>query len=725
MEYSKRYVYEENMEDTTRICVDNLLETLQEKGIFGLLYEEFDVVEEFPLIAYDETTVDVAEKLGTVLRFKYKNEYIYMALDASEGKMYFVTYAGRIEDFYNDKYEYNVKIMNDLWLTKVNDVSVEGFVLFTGFPNLQHNKVLDIYFDNKTESFSSLDKNFAIDVHEFDETWNDSVINGGDNYYDKNTDLIHAYGNNPFPLASGLIAYKYARTVRGIDEYDLMTGAEPAISTIIDPGNKKAFLMVPSLKTNGLYTKSISQIRTQEFLTNYMARYLHERDKVDDWVDEAEAGSYQYSMTLAYYTNGWTMFKYDDNTYKAAKLNNIKIEYVYSGAVEHLAMKKVESLKKMADAMLDEGLSISKVEEKVVEKIRDFTNEINNQISVQVKAMKSTFTQEIMIKNNQISSVVSPDDHEFKFERFLGADDVFINNKPTGPVQNHAILFEDTFKNVYQRMQDEYFADMDMEALPATIYCPYLKETRVDVIDRVAKIYVSSDMSTSVEMLRNDRIGISAMGDMLSDDGNLVIGSKVMSAGDAFTKRMKIQYFGVRRIKGVFHNIYKISTFKQMTEEAKEAYLELMKVFNQSMSSQTGYDYETAKASAHEKHGISGGSVNIDPPEMIASQPMFIANTGSKIMVSLDGESFVDAPVVSDGSYLTARLFMNDKARFLSTLRNMVNADVNNISYPLHQDDVLVNNDVYSIGVKEIAIDYNGVEENGTVDISILLKVSN
>jgi len=724
MRYSKRYVYETNMEDTTRICVDNLLETLQEKGIFGLLYEEFDVIEQFPLIAYDETTVETHESISTILRFKYKNEYIYMALDAANGKMYFVTYAGRISDYYSEKYDYNVKIMNDLWLTKANDVSVEGFVLFTGFPNLQHNKVLDIYFDNKTESFSSLDKNFAIDVHEFDATWNDAIVNGGQPSYNRNTDLIHAYGNNPFPLVSGLISYQYLKTEKEIDYFNLDTNAEPAITTIIDPEERKAYLMVPAIKTNAMYVQSISPIRVNDFLTNYMARWMEDQVSADKWVDEAEAGSYQYTMKLAYYSNGWTLYKSDDDTYSSAKLNPVKIEYIYSGAIEHLAMKKVEPLKTIVTSMRDEGMPKKDIEREVLDRIGDYSIEIIDQIRVQAKSMKSSFTQEIMTKNNQVSSIVPADSPKFKFDRFMGADNIFINNKPTGPVQNHAILFEDTFKNIYQKMQDEYFRDMDMEALPATVYCPYIRAMTISRVGETLQIEVGADMSTSIEMLKNDRVGVSFIGDMLEDNGQLKLGSTLMSSDEAYEKVLDVQYFGIKKLSGVFMNIFKLTTKKVMTDAAKEAYLEMFKTFNRTVENQTGYDYEASKEETHERSGISDSGAQIDPPDMPSSQPIYVANADGKLMVSLDGNSFVDAPIGAEGIYLTGRMFLNDKPRFLSMLRGMVNSDVNNVRYTLHSDDELVEKDIYSVGIKEIFIDHDDVVAKGYVDIILRMFVA-
>ena len=724
MKYSRRYVYETNMEDETRICVDNIFETVQEKGIFGLLYEEFEVVENYPVMAYDEVQVNVIKKLGTVIKFKYKNEYIYMLLDIPNNKMYFVSYAGKISDYYNEKYDYNVKIMNDMWLTKANDINEEGFILFTGFPNLQHNKVIDIYFDNSVESFSDLEKNFTINVNEFDGFYEDSVMHPTENSYDRNTDLLHAYGNNPMPLVTGLISYEFFKKINNVNYYDLDTSAEPMVSTMIDPIKRSAYLMVPSIKTNSLRSKTVSPIRINEFLTNYMARWFDHPDKVSDWVKESEAGSYLYQVMMAYFSNGWTILKTNQDTYETVKLNPVRLQYRYSGAIEHLCIKAAKNLEKTA-AELVNGLSENKAKKKIVGMIKDKTVELAAQIETQIKAISMTFTQEIMAKNNQIVSVVDADTPRFEFKRFLNADNIYVNNEPTGPVMNHALLFEDTFSDIYQKMKSEYFDDMGADILPAEAYCPYIRTSIINKSDDITHIKVVADVSNSIEVLQNETIGLSVLGDIISHDAKITVAGTEFPVDEAYEKALKVSYYGVRTVNGEELNIFQINTVTRMTDAVRDAYIKEFKAFSAKASNESGLNYDDVKSKVFEQNGIQNKPITLDAPEVPSGQTLYVANRENKVMVSLDGISFMDAPLGGDGIELSGRVIVRDKIRFLSMLRTIINADVNLTTYSLAYTGMHNTDDVYSVGIRDIWINHKDVLTKGTVRVIVKLYVDN
>ena len=724
MEYSKRYIYETNMQDNTRICVDNLFETLQEKGIFGLLYEEFDVVENYPLMAYDEVQTDVVKRLGTVIKFKYKNEYIYMMLDIANNKMYFASYAGRIEDYVNEKYGYKVKVMNDMWLTKANDINQEGFVLFTGFPNLQHNKVIDVYFDNTAESFSDLDKNFTIEVNEFDGFYRDSVMHPNENSYDRNTDLIHAYGNNPFPLVSGLVAYEFFETRRKVDYYRLDTHAEPMISTMVDPLERTAFLMVPTIKTNGLQTKSVSPIRISEFLTNYMARWFKDPATVVEWIAEAEAGGYMYQVLMAYFSNGWTILKKDNDTYEAVKLNPVRLQYRYGGAVEHLCIKAAEGLVTMAEELVSQ-LGVKKAKKEIADRIADKSVELTAQVQAQIKAISMTFVQEIMAKNNQIVSVIDTETPRFEFKRFLDADNIYVNNAPTGPVLNHALLFEDTFHMMQQKMKEEYFDNMGADVMPSEAYCPYIRSMEVIKSAETTHLKVSSDVSNSIEVLQNETIGVSILGDIISSDATVTVAGSVFPVDEAYEKALRLSYFGIRTIDGNDLNIFKLTTITRMTDAVRDAYIEEFTKFSKKMSEESGFDFDSAREEVYAKNGIANAPITLESPEMPSGQPLYIANRENKLMVSLDGLTFMDAPLGSDGVEISGRITIHDKVRFLSMLRTLINSDINMVTYPLLYNGIHNTDDVYSVGIRDIWIDHKDVLSKGTVNVVAKLFVDN
>ena len=741
MDYSRKYVYETNMEDDTRICVDNLFENLQEKGIFGLLYDEYHSVENFPLMAYDETTVQVEKKLTTVVVFKYNNEYIYMSLDIPNNKMYFVTYAGSIIDHPNTEYGYNVKVMNDLWMTKANDISQEGFVLFTGFENLSANKVLDIYFDNTIESFSDLEKSFEIEVTEFDGFFQDAIFTPEQNSYDRNTDFIHVYGNNPFALATGALTYKQRKQQYGpglefheliagpvkVEKilYDLEAASEPMMSTIIDPLKEKAYLSVPSVKMSGSRTEYVSDINAAQFINDYMKIWFDTTEydgenaeslpSVDDWVKASEAGDYAYEIVMAYYSNGWTLIKTDDDTYECVKLNPTKTLYKLSGGVEILCLAEAKTLVEVASNLLEQK-TVTEVKDEMAPKIVDAIVRVLGQIDAQKKSMAGAFTKEILRKHTQVASVVDPSSARFVFNRFQGADDIFINNEPTGPILNHAIMYEDVFTKLQQQFKDVYLDQSGTDIYPTEVYSPYMSRMEVTRTDDTAKLVVTADLSNSIEVLKNATLGLKTRGDTIDKDGTITVLGQVYASKDAYIKYMELSYFGNKLIAGERLDIFRITQFTQMSEELKDAYVS--KFETEALKTVAGgQSYKDTLAEVKRKAGISTGEIEFESPKVPDGTPLYIAYRDNKVMVSVDGESFTNAPLGSDGVSLSARVQIFDRVRFLSALRTMINEGVNRTEFPLRASDAHDKDDLYSVGVNEIRIDHTNFIETGYVNV--------
>lgn len=721
MEYSKQYIYETNMQDETRICIDNLLVNLQNQGVFGLLYEDMDIIESFPMISYDPATVSVEETLGTTLLFKYKNEYIYMFLQ--DDRMNFLSYAGRISNYGNSKYGYNIKVMNDMWLSKTSYISQENFVLFTGFPNLQHNKVIDVYFDNTTESFSDLDKEFAIDVNEFDSFYTESVAHPDTTDHNPNIDLIHAYGNNPFALTTGLITYEFDKIIKEVPWFKLGTNAEPMITSLVDPENKRLYLMVPSIKVNSSHTTSVSDIRVGDFINNYIVRYLEDPGTVDEWVEEAEYGGFIYSAIFAYYSNGWTILKDSEDKYLCVQANPQRLLYKFSGAIEHLALVESKIIVEMIEDMKDAGASNSSIQEMYIEQMNSRTAKVVARIQTGLQAIHATFTQETIKKSSYIVSVLDHNNPRFEFDRFKEADNIFINNTPTGPAQNHAFLYEDTFVNVFQSFKDEYLSSMDIDVLPVNVYCPYLNKYRIIRTDAAIKIDVQSDISNSIAVLKNDTLGVSILGDTLSADGTITIGDSNFTVEDAYDKHIDIQYFGIKNILNRDMSLFKITEYTTMSEAVKAAYLAKFTAFNEGICGEMDIDYDTELQRVLSENNISASSLELSSPIVPGGQPLYIAVLGTKVMTSLDAESFIDAPLGDSGVEISARITLEDKTRFLGNLQNMINANINNISYTLYHAGVHNEDDVYNVSIQTVWINTKTMIEDGYADTTVLFKV--
>ena len=637
--------------------------------------------------------------------------------------MHFLSYAGRINNYSNSKYGYNVKIMNDMWLSKTSFISQENFVLFTGFPNLQHNKVIDVYFDNTTESFSDLDKEFAIDVNEFDAFYDDAVSHPDTLDHTPNVDLIHAYGNNPFALTTGLITYEFDKMIKRVPWFKLATNAEPMISSLLDPLNKRLYLMVPSIKVNSSHTADVSAIRIWEFIHNYVVRYLENPEDLDKWVEEAEYGGFAYTAVFAYYSNGWTILKDSPDKYLCLQANPQRLLYQFSGAIEHLALVESEAIVDMIEAMRDAGGAEDDIQDTYLEQIATRTAKVTARIQTGLQAINSSFTHETIKKSSYIVSVLDHEKPRFEFDRFQGADNIFINNTPTGPVQNQAFLYEDTFVNVFQKFKDEYLASLDVDVLPVNVYCPYLSKYTITRTDGAIKIDVESDVSNSIAVLRNDTLGISVLGDTLSADGTTTIGDEVFTVEEAYDKHVDIQYFGIKSILQRDMSLFKITEYTTMSDAVSAAYLAKFTSYNEGVCGELGIDFDAELSNVMSKHDISSKSLELASPVVPGGQPLYIAVLGTKVMTSLDAESFVDAPLGDKGVEISARITVDDKTRFLGNLQNMINADLNSISYVLHHAGVHNENDLYNLALETVWIKTKTMVEDGFSDVTVLFKV--
>jgi len=720
MKYSKKFVYETNMQDTTRICVDNVLETLQEKGLFGMLYEEMEAIKEYPIMAFDEHTGKIHRDLQTVLKFKYKKEYIYMLLDSKSEKMYFLSYAGDISTYENSKYNYSVKVSSSLWLSKSNRINLDGFVLFTGFPNLQHNKVLDIYFDNTSESFSSLDKNFSIDVSEFDKFFDEESAGAKQNSYEHNTDLIHSFGNNSFPLVSGLVGYRFKEVRNKIPYFSLQTSAEPTFSTMIDVVAKKAFLFTPALKMNCDYSKSYPTLEIMSFLKNYVSMQLGIKD-AKEFVGELEGGSYVYAVQFGYYADGWTLFKTDDNTFECKKTDPIRLSYAFNGAVEQVAMDEAKSILEIVQKLQEQNVSPSDIEERISDSLNSATNRVHSKINVAIKGMALAFDQEIIRKTAQIPKIIDSQTPSYVFDRFLDSDTIYVNNAPTGPALNHALLFEDTFNNIYLQHRSHYLSLIDMNPDKNKVHCPYLIDFTMSMLENKIHLIVDTDVSNSISVSTNDVLGLSALGEMLSANGEIEIEGELFPYSEAYSKEMTIQYFGIRNIDGKDFNIFKLTDFTTMSDEVAKAYNKRFLSEASDQFSAIGIDFEEAKK---EMFSFGKGDYQeLSVPRVPGGQPLYVAMLENKLMVSLDGEEY--SQVNPGFSFdLSARLKINSRLAFISSLQNLVNMRITETTFSLFPEEVHDKEDIYNVSIKEVILNAEEIHLN-KIHITTVCQVDN
>jgi len=726
MLFSKKYVYQTNMQDETRICVDNILETLQEKGVLGLLYEDFDVIESYPMIAYDEHEVRVIRHLGNALRFKYKNEYIYMVLDLQANKMYFMSYAGRILTYNNEKYGYNIKVKPDMMLSKVNDITPERFVLFTGFPNLQHNKVLDFYFDNTQESFSSLDKSFAIDVKEFDGFYEEHIQQPSEYSYRKRTDLIESYGNNLMPLATGMLSYRFLERRKYTNYYALDAQSEPVFGTLIDVEDKVLYMMHPMLATQALDMKSLSPVRIREFLQNYFARYLQTgTEDTTKWVEEVEYGGYMYSFVAAFYSNGWYIVKDSSDKYKVLQTTPTKIQYRYEGDIAPLCLSKAKEIMQQVEVMIENGETSNRVNEFIRDEIANKENEISAELSARIRQIESGYYSRIMTKSTRSAYVVNPDSPRFEFNKFEGSDDIYVNNPPTGEVCNHALLYEDTLSTIFQQYRDVLAERFGLSLMSGIAVSPFIRSMNVRDVGGRLYIDVKSDVAASVPIVYSRELGLKSAFEMFGKKGVIEVGGQTFVPEDAYDVFADAVYLGEKDIDGETLSNFRVLLSLKMSKELENAYENGFINARKEMASQFGVDYDEIKQKAIEKYADTDSFGTLELPKIPAATPVFVAYSDSKIMVSIDGITYFNAPVGTNGIELTNSMWISSKRAFISSLQAIVNAGKNHGEFVLEPTDEHDKEDLFTVGVDSITIDYSNFVEQSNVSVVCKMTVDN
>jgi len=706
MQEGKSINFDSNKEDGTSICVDSILETLSSKGIMGLLYDEMDIVEEFPVYAYDKRQGAVIEKSKTVLLFKYKKEQIYMYLDDSSEQMVFMTYAGDEKLYENEKFQYEVKIRSSVWLTKLENIKEDNFVLYTGFGNLKHNKMLDIYFDNAEEAFSDLSNEFAVNVTEFDDKYREYTATPNTFPYNAKKTLIEAYGNNIVPLASGLIEYKFEKTdAYGNKFYNLQTQAHPMLSSFIDVKSKSLRILEPTIKASGLFKEDISKLYVDFFFEKYIDEKLFGEISSDsrtirDWI---VAGGFDYIISSAYYNNGWTLYKKDNNEYRLVQLEPVKIEYLSSESMAISCEAAAESLVDAGEKML-KSMSKTKVMEELSKMSKDKATSIVTKIYTRSEQIFSGFKTEVLKKNSLIPSVAKIADYDFSFKKHSENNNYFINNKPESELLNHAILYEDAFNEIQKKYADTFLPFNNEIKQELGLACPYFLNMVASVDGSKIKVDIASTMAVNVEKLESCKLGISVLGDLISRDDKIQIADELMFPTEAYTQQAKLTYLGNNEILADDYEIYRLEINRTYTQKAKKAFTRSVESSIRKISEGYNIDFDKERQLIQEQSGI-GGEVELELPEIPTSQPIFIGIKGSKLVISLDGISYI----VSDTSYgaknLTARIALEDKENFIIALRTLALSNHNFTTYDMHLSGIYDDKDVYTVDVKSMHVD--------------------
>lgn len=661
---AKNYILEAKKQDLNRVCIEDLLKNVEEKGLLGIVYEEVKSLSEIYIPAFDYTEAKVKDVVGKGLLFIYQDEYIYMHYNGKE--IDFFTYKGDVYEF--EDANLKVKIYPEPALTKVNKVNNEGFVLFTGFENLEVNNILDIYFDNAKELLSSKNAQYAIDVKAFDTYYNEATKSFNGLFYD-DKEVFRTYGTNKYAFTTGLIHYNPTK-VNGGKAYELSVSTMPSIASIIDAYEKRAHLNALMLSNYGFVTTNLFRADLKNFiaLVEVIANEVANYPLKDDVSIQTNMLNGISDMTL--FRNGYFTFK-DAKTNKYITLFASTDKYRDFMAFDFLLEAKKRATNEIKQISSMRPLNKADIETIAKELKITYDKYMDSLIKEQLHSLMGIINKKVKVSSSK---------DRFEFEKV--SDNIYVNNRPNTEIASHALLFEDNF----QKALKSYYEDTPV----GKIKSEYIMAAKLKETDEGYYIEARKDLSDKTNLYLFRDLGISAayMPERMRDD--------VLK----FEPKLLVKYLSKREINGEVYDLflmragYKLDVdFSQLEAKAKE----LLKTPNHqdygSAKSELNY-YEELKKEAIQrevdrkyKNLYAKEADNeelktaIDNTFAQVGMEVYVAYKEGKVLVSIGGQEFFEPFVTPNGLRLNLNLYVRDYELFDVSIKNMVLSDVAEMVY--------------------------------------------
>ena len=244
---SQKITFSLNKMKYDKICVDDILYNLQNKGMLGITYETVKSIKEMYIPVFDYTTGKIKDIVGNSICFIDKDEYFWMIMPENDNSIYFMSYKGQKIDVKSLDTKINISIFNNPVLTKTNKINKDNFLLFGGFSNLEDNAVVDFYFNDKASFSTSKNKKFSIDVNNFNDYYYSATESPNSLFLEDKT-LFKIYGNNKYHLITGLLMGQKNKSTKKI-----VTTLNPNVNfrTITDIDNKDVYINCKTMENNG------------------------------------------------------------------------------------------------------------------------------------------------------------------------------------------------------------------------------------------------------------------------------------------------------------------------------------------------------------------------------------------------------------------------------------------------------------------------------------------
>jgi len=669
---AKQHNLDSNKMSGTKICTDDVLYNLQEKGILGITYEKVDSIKEMYLPAFDYTTASVKEIVGEAVLFIYQDEYIWMNYSEKDKEIRFLTYKGDV--YSNEDSNVKVKVYNNPTLSRVSKVNPDNFILFTGFSNLKENSVLDFYFDDSTEFFTSTNSKFAIDVNAFDDFYK-QYTESFNTLFNEEKEMFKTFGNNKYAFTTGLIHYDEIKT-QNKTEYRLEMETDFDFKSIVDVPTKTAHINVLTMNNYGYLKSEGFDIPESNFET-YLREYVT-GEKQDFPVD-----GFTFFNVLRKYSNGWTTLKDGDRFVTLHTERDIVYDFIFGNFLGE-AEKKAKNIKELYDSGQDVN-------------IPEAAQELYAEFVSYKEKIRSFKIGSILSENSRKVRVVSESD---RFEFVKKSDNMYVNSVPTTEICNHAILFEDAFVRAKTKQ---------LIGTEFNFYCPYIQLFKINEEEEKFSISVISDNSSKIKSVLYPDVGLKiAHGDINQDTPDGIMESKYQAI---FT------YYGKRKINGSFMDIFSVrhgSKYQIKTEKLEEEIDKYFQAANMDISDAKS-KYKAIKEEQKELEAKIQNNilknVNVEPSLKVSAEDNFIpfgvngyiAFTRGKILVSVDGSEWFEPYFTDNGLRLNTSMYVVNVDAFETSLQNMVLSDLaNHLYYGKTIDDDLV--DLNQVSIKRIDI---------------------
>ena len=681
---AKEYILNAKKQDLNKVCLEDLIKNVSEKGILGITYQKVESLKQMYIPAFDYTTAKVKDVIGPALAFIYDDEYIWMHYDKENNEIDFMTYKGDNYTFSDDKVQ--VSVWPEPTLSKVNKTNPDNFVLFTGFKNLEENNVLDIYFDGNSQILRAKNARYAVDITAFDDYYENATksFNG---VYNEPNEIIKTYGTNKYAFITGLVHYKPILLQGKIKGWELSVQTMPSIASVIDAVEKKAHL-------NNITLSNYGYISTGGFnapLDNFIAYTQYEvvkqtgKGKIPKNATNPELFMFVSNMNL--FRNGYFTYK-DASANKYVTVLGDRDVYTDFTMVD-FSSKIQQIISQSVRIAIDAGqdINVQAIASNAYNQYQSFAYSV---LKAQEYSIKSEITKKVKVVSTK---------ERWEFEKV--SDNMYVNNKPTSEICNHAILFEDAFQNAlrgyFNNVPEKGFLSEYIQAAKFTSdEHGYYLDVKLDLSEK-GKTYIYPDA------------GIMAVNMPKAIEDNEFL---------TFKPKMIVKNSSKREINGEIYNVFyiipgyeidiNVDNFKAMDittgpapqidklAQAEDILAKAKREKEEMM--QKDPRHHLAKA-IRDGENAATLKVSEDNKFIPVGLECFIAYNNGKILTSIGGEDFYEPFVTDNGLRLNMNLYINDVESFGLMFKNMVLSDI----YEHVVDGVYVDKDI--VDLQQVKID--------------------